>query len=134
LEETTSFPPASKFKLFAKDEMLSANNSGQRINLASGLSFLILFTVFSAVAQAATMTSEPATYEDNGRQFVVIISTGNKLGKQSEYGDACVAFALPKSGWEMKLGIPMNYSILSGSKTAGSSAIPQTGCMCERPV
>jgi quinoprotein glucose dehydrogenase len=40
----------------------------------------------------------PATYEVNGRQFVVITSTGNKLGKQSEYGDAYVAFALPKSG------------------------------------
>jgi quinoprotein glucose dehydrogenase len=39
----------------------------------------------------------PATYEVNGRQFVVITSTGNKLGKQSEYGDAYVAFALPKS-------------------------------------
>jgi quinoprotein glucose dehydrogenase len=38
----------------------------------------------------------PATYEVNGRQFVVITSTGNKLGKQSEYGDAYVAFALPK--------------------------------------
>jgi len=38
----------------------------------------------------------PATYEVKGRQFVVITSTGNKLGKQSEYGDACVAFALPK--------------------------------------
>ncbi len=39
----------------------------------------------------------PATYEVNGRQFVVITATGNKLGKQSEYGDAYVAFALPKS-------------------------------------
>jgi quinoprotein glucose dehydrogenase len=39
----------------------------------------------------------PATYEINGRQYVVITATGNKLGKQSEYGDACVAFALPKS-------------------------------------
>jgi quinoprotein glucose dehydrogenase len=39
----------------------------------------------------------PATYEVNGRQFVVIASTGNKLGKPSEYGDAYVAFALPKS-------------------------------------
>ena len=37
----------------------------------------------------------PATYELNGRQFVVITSTGNKLGKPSEYGDAWVAFALP---------------------------------------
>jgi quinoprotein glucose dehydrogenase len=40
----------------------------------------------------------PATYEVNGRQFVVITSTGNKLGKQSEYGDAYVAFALPQRG------------------------------------
>ncbi len=38
----------------------------------------------------------PATYEVNGRQFVVITATGNKLGKQSEYGDAYVAFALPQ--------------------------------------
>jgi quinoprotein glucose dehydrogenase len=38
----------------------------------------------------------PATYEVNGRQYVVITATGNKLGKQSEYGDAYVAFALPK--------------------------------------
>lgn len=40
----------------------------------------------------------PATYELNGRQYIVITSTGNKLGKQSDYGDAYVAFALPKSG------------------------------------
>jgi quinoprotein glucose dehydrogenase len=39
----------------------------------------------------------PATYEVYGRQFIVITSTGNKLGKQSEYGNAYVAFALPKS-------------------------------------
>ena len=38
----------------------------------------------------------PSTYEVNGRQYVVITATGNKLGKQSEYGDAWVAFALPK--------------------------------------
>ncbi|MFO1478179.1 MAG: PQQ-binding-like beta-propeller repeat protein [Verrucomicrobiota bacterium] len=38
----------------------------------------------------------PATYEIHGRQYVVITSTGNKLGKQSEYGDAWVAFALPR--------------------------------------
>ncbi len=38
----------------------------------------------------------PSTYQVNGRQYVVITSTGNKLGKQSEYGDAWVAFALPK--------------------------------------
>jgi quinoprotein glucose dehydrogenase len=38
----------------------------------------------------------PSTYELHGRQYVVITSTGNKLGKQSEYGDAWVAFALPK--------------------------------------
>ena len=37
----------------------------------------------------------PATYEIKGRQYVVITATGNKLGKQSEYGDAWVAFALP---------------------------------------
>ena len=41
-------------------------------------------------------SAPPATYEVNGRQFVVIASTGNKLGKASEYGDAYVAFALPK--------------------------------------
>jgi quinoprotein glucose dehydrogenase len=36
----------------------------------------------------------PATYEVNGRQFVVIAATGgNKLG--TPYGDAYVAFALP---------------------------------------
>ena len=36
----------------------------------------------------------PATYEINGRQFVVIAATGgNKLG--TPYGDAYVAFALP---------------------------------------
>ena len=38
----------------------------------------------------------PSTYEVNGRQYVVITATGNKLGKQSEYGDAWVAFALPR--------------------------------------
>ena len=41
-------------------------------------------------------SAPPATYTINGRQFVAIASTGNKLGKQSEYGDAYVAFALPK--------------------------------------
>ena len=38
----------------------------------------------------------PSTYEVNGRQYVVITATGNMLGKQSEYGDAWVAFALPR--------------------------------------
>ena len=41
-------------------------------------------------------SAPPTTYSVNGRQFVVIASTGNKLGKQSEYGDAYVAFALPE--------------------------------------
>jgi glucose dehydrogenase len=38
----------------------------------------------------------PATYELNGRQYVVTASTGNKPGKQNEYGDAYAAFALPE--------------------------------------
>jgi quinoprotein glucose dehydrogenase len=38
----------------------------------------------------------PSTYEVHGRQYVVITATGNKLGKPDEYGDAYVAFALPK--------------------------------------
>jgi quinoprotein glucose dehydrogenase len=42
-------------------------------------------------------SAPPTTYSINGRQFVVIASTGNKLGKQDEYGDAYVAFALPES-------------------------------------
>jgi quinoprotein glucose dehydrogenase len=42
-------------------------------------------------------SAPPATYSINGRQFVVIASTGNKLGKQDEYGDAYVAFALPEN-------------------------------------
>lgn len=38
----------------------------------------------------------PATYEVNGRQYVVIAATGgNKLG--TPYGDAYVAFALPRT-------------------------------------
>ncbi len=41
-------------------------------------------------------SAPPTTYEINDRQYVVIASTGNKLGKASEYGDAYVAFALPK--------------------------------------
>jgi len=41
-------------------------------------------------------SAPPATYQVNGRQYVVTASTGNKLGKQNEYGDAYVAFALPK--------------------------------------
>jgi quinoprotein glucose dehydrogenase len=41
-------------------------------------------------------SAPPATYQINGRQYVVIASTGNKLGKTSEYGDAYVAFALPQ--------------------------------------
>ena len=45
-----------------------------------------------------TGIAPPATYEVNGRQYVVITATGNKRGKQSEYGDAWVAFALPKAG------------------------------------
>jgi quinoprotein glucose dehydrogenase len=42
-------------------------------------------------------SAPPATYSIGGRQFVVIASTGNKLGQQSEYGDAYVAFALPEN-------------------------------------
>jgi quinoprotein glucose dehydrogenase len=42
-------------------------------------------------------SAPPTTYAINGRQFVVIASTGNKLGKQNEYGDAYVAFALPET-------------------------------------
>jgi len=41
-------------------------------------------------------SAPPATYYVNGRQFVVVASTGNKLGQQNEYGDAYVAFALPE--------------------------------------
>jgi quinoprotein glucose dehydrogenase len=41
-------------------------------------------------------SAPPATYQLNGRQYVVIASTGNKLGKAGEYGDAYVAFALPR--------------------------------------
>lgn len=40
-------------------------------------------------------SAPPTTYTINGRQYVVIASTGNKLGKQNEFGDAYVAFALP---------------------------------------
>jgi hypothetical protein len=40
-------------------------------------------------------SAPPATYSIKGRQYVVIASTGNKLGKANEYGDAYVAFALP---------------------------------------
>jgi quinoprotein glucose dehydrogenase len=41
-----------------------------------------------------TGSAPPATYEVNGRQFIVIAATGgNKLG--TAYGDAYVAFALP---------------------------------------
>jgi len=42
-------------------------------------------------------SAPPVTYAIKGRQFVVIASTGNKLGRQSEYGDAYVAFALPET-------------------------------------
>jgi quinoprotein glucose dehydrogenase len=41
-------------------------------------------------------SAPPTTYSIKGRQFVVIASTGNKLGRQNEYGDAYVAFALPE--------------------------------------
>jgi quinoprotein glucose dehydrogenase len=41
-------------------------------------------------------SAPPTTYSINGRQFVVIASCGNKVGKSNEYGDAYVAFALPK--------------------------------------
>ena len=42
-------------------------------------------------------SAPPTTYSIHGRQFVVIASTGNKIGQQNEYGDAYVAFALPES-------------------------------------
>ena len=42
-------------------------------------------------------SAPPVTYAIKGRQFVVIASTGNKLGQQTEYGDAYVAFALPET-------------------------------------
>jgi quinoprotein glucose dehydrogenase len=41
-------------------------------------------------------SAPPTTYSVNGRQFVVVASTGNKLGQKNEYGDAYVAFALPE--------------------------------------
>jgi quinoprotein glucose dehydrogenase len=41
-------------------------------------------------------SAPPTTYSVKGRQFVVIASCGNKLGKKDEYGDAYVAFALPE--------------------------------------
>ena len=41
-------------------------------------------------------SAPPTTYSIQGRQYVVIASTGNKLGKSNEYGDAYVAFALPR--------------------------------------
>ncbi len=41
-------------------------------------------------------SAPPATYQVNGRQYIVTASTGNKMGKSTEYGDAYVAFALPK--------------------------------------
>jgi quinoprotein glucose dehydrogenase len=40
----------------------------------------------------------PATYEINGRQYVVIACGGGKLGTKS--GDSYVAFALPKNSKE----------------------------------
>jgi quinoprotein glucose dehydrogenase len=43
-------------------------------------------------------SAPPTTYSVNGRQFVVIASCGNKVGKRDEYGDAYVAFALPGAG------------------------------------
>jgi quinoprotein glucose dehydrogenase len=42
-------------------------------------------------------SAPPTTYMINGRQYVVIASTGNKLGKPNEFGDAYVAFALPEN-------------------------------------
>ena len=42
-------------------------------------------------------SAPPTTYMINGRQYVVIASTGNKLGKANEFGDAYVAFALPEN-------------------------------------
>ncbi len=41
-----------------------------------------------------TGSAQPATYEVAGRQFIVIGATGNKLDRN--FGDAYVAFALPK--------------------------------------
>ncbi len=44
-----------------------------------------------------TGNAPPASYEVNGRQYIVIAATGgNKLG--TPYGDAYVAFALPRRG------------------------------------
>ncbi len=39
------------------------------------------------------MGATPATYEVNGKQYVVIAAGGGKMGTKS--GDAYVAFALP---------------------------------------
>lgn len=51
-----------------------------------------------------TGSAPPASYEVNGRQYVVIPATGgNKLG--TPYGDAYVAFALPSGGrWIRRFG------------------------------
>lgn len=43
-----------------------------------------------------TGSAQPATYQVDGRQYVVIGATGNKL--DPDRGDAYVAFALPKTG------------------------------------
>jgi glucose dehydrogenase len=51
--------------------------------------------ISTAAAAGLSGSGPPATYSIKGRQFVVVTSTGNKLGQQSEYGDAYVAFALP---------------------------------------
>jgi quinoprotein glucose dehydrogenase len=43
-----------------------------------------------------TGSAPPSAYEVDGRQYIVIGATGNKLDRT--FGDAYVAFALPKSG------------------------------------
>ena len=40
--------------------------------------------------------STPATYEINGRQYLVVVCSGGKLGTPS--GDSYLAFALPEPG------------------------------------
>jgi quinoprotein glucose dehydrogenase len=44
----------------------------------------------------ASAHATPATYEKNGRQYVVIVATGGSLVESPIEGDAVIAFALPK--------------------------------------
>jgi quinoprotein glucose dehydrogenase len=84
-------------------------SAGGSIATASGLIFIAAtddnrFRAFESNSGREVWTyklpasahATPATYEKDGKQFVVIVATGGSLVESPIEGDAVIAFGLPK--------------------------------------